>query len=310
MQQSVVDAYRPLRKHAELFDDSEGWRAEWFDMDFLHALSTNVDSDWAKVITTYVPGHVFSCKMFAKEFCELLVDEVDNFMASGLPARRPNTMNNYGLILNDIGFRPMIDLLQTTVLAKVAVRHWPQIKPFDRHHTFIVRYKVGEDLGLDMHTDASDVTFNVCLGKEFTGAGLSFCGVRGRPEHRKHIFTYQHELGRACWHLGRQRHGADDISSGERLNLIIWNTSSRYQQSEDSRHGYENEAGPPDAICLSYTHDRDYGVFKEYTEKNRDHAGRGWCPPDQAAYSGFVPEDVGCCAPARGGLLSAGCAAM
>lgn len=27
----------------------------------------------------------------------------------------------------------------------------------------------GEDLGLDMHTDACDVTLNVCLGREFTG---------------------------------------------------------------------------------------------------------------------------------------------
>mgnify|MGYP003333528851 CR=1 FL=1 len=45
----------------------------------------------------------------------------------------------------------------------------------------MVQYKHGEDLGLDMHTDASDVTLNVCLGKEFTGAGLTFCGVRGDP---------------------------------------------------------------------------------------------------------------------------------
>ena len=37
----------------------------------------------------------------------------------------------------------------------------------------------GKDLGLDMHTDDSDVTFNVCLGKAFAGAGLTFCGVLG-----------------------------------------------------------------------------------------------------------------------------------
>ena len=35
----------------------------------------------------------------------------------------------------------------------------------DRHHSFIVQYEVGKDLGLDMHTDNSDVTFNVCLGR-------------------------------------------------------------------------------------------------------------------------------------------------
>ena len=42
-----------------------------------------------------------------------------------------------------------------------------------------VRYRSDEDAGLDMHTDDSDVTFNVCLGKEFTGAGLTFCGLGG-----------------------------------------------------------------------------------------------------------------------------------
>ena len=36
----------------------------------------------------------------------------------------------------------------------------------------------------DMHTDDSDVTFNVCLGKDFKGAGLQFCGNQGAPDHR------------------------------------------------------------------------------------------------------------------------------
>ena len=31
----------------------------------------------------------------------------------------------------------------------------------DHHHSFMVQYKQGEDLGLDMHTDACDVTLNV-----------------------------------------------------------------------------------------------------------------------------------------------------
>ena len=35
----------------------------------------------------------------------------------------------------------------------------------------MVKYKSGEDRGLDMHIDDSDVTLNVCLGREFTGSG-------------------------------------------------------------------------------------------------------------------------------------------
>ncbi len=32
-----------------------------------------------------------------------------------------------------------------------------------------VQYKLGEDLKLDFHYDESEVTLNVCLGKEFVG---------------------------------------------------------------------------------------------------------------------------------------------
>lgn len=97
---------------------------------------------------------------------------------------------------------------------------------FDRHHTFVVRYKVGEDLGLDMHTDDSDVTFNVCLGKDFKGAGLQFCGDQGATDHRKASLQYQHRVGHCVVHRGHRRHGADDITEGERLNLIVWTRCS------------------------------------------------------------------------------------
>ena len=46
-----------------------------------------------------------------------------------------------------------------------------------------------------MHTDDSDVTFNVCLGDTFTGATLAFCGMMGAPDHRKLRHVYNHEIG-------------------------------------------------------------------------------------------------------------------
>ena len=38
-------------------------------------------------------------------------------------------------------------------------------------------------------------------------------------------FKYAHSIGRCVVHLGRQRHGADDIDAGTRVNLIMWNKS-------------------------------------------------------------------------------------
>lgn len=114
-----------------------------------------------------------------------------------------------------------------------------------------------------MHHDDSDVTLNVCLGKDFEGATLSFCGAFGSAEHRKHVHTYTHRVGRAIIHLGSHRHGADNIVSGERYSLIMWSTGT-YRETPEYKamhsrnlHGTDGE---PDRICLSYTHDPDYGA--------------------------------------------------
>lgn len=37
-----------------------------------------------------------------------------------------------------------------------------------------VQYKIGEDLDLGFHYDDSEVTLNVCLGKEWEGEYLNF----------------------------------------------------------------------------------------------------------------------------------------
>jgi hypothetical protein len=49
--------------------------------------------------------------------------------------------------------------------------YFPTEKPyqFDAHHSFVVRYKVGADVDLAKHVDDSEVTVNVCLGREFDG---------------------------------------------------------------------------------------------------------------------------------------------
>lgn len=198
-------------------------------------------------------------------------------------------MNNYGVVVNEIGMRPMITSFQQQYLWPLSQRLFPvQGSQFDDHHSFLVRYRADEDLGLDMHTDDSDVTFNVCLGEEFTGATLSFCGMFGKANHRQHTHTYHHEVGRAVLHLGSRRHGADDIESGRRSNLIVWNHNWDYRSSGGYRNvSYEQEEGPPSPVCLSYTHDRDYQDFKELPESAEKQFRRPWCPPVGTEYEGF-----------------------
>jgi hypothetical protein len=154
----------------------------------------------------------------------------------------------------------------------------------------MVEYKAGHDLGLDMHTDDSDVTLNVCLGREFTGAGLTFCGSMGQPDHRRFSTQYSHKRGYAVIHLGTKRHGADDITSGERNNLIIWNHNYEYRDTDDyQRAAYFKEEAPPDLRCLSYTHDRDYEAFQDVPKGRRRPEHGGWCPPKQFCYDQMEP---------------------
>ena len=54
-------------------------------------------ADWQDVLTEHVPGEVYSFPFFTDEFCKTLLEEIFNFYDTGLPARRPNSMNNYGL---------------------------------------------------------------------------------------------------------------------------------------------------------------------------------------------------------------------
>ena len=104
-----------------------------------------------------------------------------------------------------------------------------------------------------------------------------------------------------------QRHGADEISSGERHNLIMWSKNETYRESalfEQAMRTYLPESGPPDPLCLSYTHDRDFLAFREYPEgtnpyrnlfeSSEEEAGKAmlpWCPPARLGYEGMLSHN-------------------
>ena len=107
--------------------------------------------------------------------------------------------------------------------------------------------------------------------------------IMGTPEHRFLQHTYTHRLGRAVIHRGTQRHGADDIVAGQRLNLIIWNHNSDFRRSPQHAERqlyYAREGGPPHPTCMSYTHDKDWAQVRgAYPQGKEAMRGRGWCPP-------------------------------
>jgi len=186
---------------------------------------------------------VYSFPLLKLSTCNLILDEVSHFeewcLRNGLTINRPNSMNNYGAILDDFGFKEVLHELTLAVANPLSERLFPHIgNTLDNHHGFMVEYAMNKDLELDFHVDESDVTLNICLGKEFKNGELFFGGVRC-AKHQQVFPTkeeqglVQHKPGTVLVHLGKHRHAAKPITEGHRLNLILWNKSSKFRQNSN-----------------------------------------------------------------------------
>lgn len=98
---------------------------------------------------------------------------------------------------------------------------------------------------LSFHVDDSDVTINVCLGREFEGGDLLCHGQRCElhckstpplPELNEGT-RVSHKVGQAIIHIGKHRHAALPITAGERSNLILWCRCSAFADEERRRRG-------------------------------------------------------------------------
>ena len=264
---SSIVRYQPI--HSDLFQENPSWKRQWFDPLFYECLQQgDLQASLERLLKVEVPDKVYSFPMFSQNFCCTLLEELRSFEKSGLPRTRPNSMNNYGLILNDIGLERLFDSLLRNYLRPIAAARFSKFggDTIDHHHTFMVQYMEGQDLSLDMHSDDSEVTFNVNLYDNFTGSGLAFCGLHAKKDARKHAMTYKHEVGRCVIHAGRLRHGALPIESGQRYNLIIWTRSCIFRNNHPTcpcckkkkQAAARTPELTPDAVCLSRTHDPDY----------------------------------------------------
>jgi len=288
----LSELYASKRKHAQLFDPERVH--EWLHPRFRewrlqHRMALSGSAETFGALVRNESRETFSFPLLNDETTRMLMEEVENFHWSGLEATPPNSMNKYGLILNDIGLRPSLSAL-LKLYQPLAELMFPQ-EASERlldHHSFVVSYRVGEDLGLDMHSDDSDVTLNVLLGDDFTGGTLTFCGDLGMPDHRQVSGTYEHVRGHGLLSLGRRRHGAADIKSGHRLSLIMWSYNWEYRNSPtytQRMERYRRESAPPDRECLSHTHDRDWEALTGLERPDPDAAEMSWCPPISAGKS-------------------------
>merc|ERR1712032_19874 len=126
--------YTPLRKYPILFDPLEALRPEWFAPAFLAASEQQMPEAWRDLLVEHLPGEVYSIPLFSEKFCDMLLEEIFGFYASGLPARRPNSMNNYGIILDDIGLEPFVNKLQAKLQPLGRLLYPGAGSDWDGHH--------------------------------------------------------------------------------------------------------------------------------------------------------------------------------
>ncbi|KAE9450968.1 hypothetical protein C3L33_17124, partial [Rhododendron williamsianum] len=245
---SSFSSLQPL--HRELYTMHA---ANFFVPSFLKAVNEFTEESFRSIMTEPSPG-VFAFEMLQPHFCELLLAEVENFEKwvheTKFRIMRPNTMNKHGAVLDDFGLETMLDKLMEDFVRPMSRVFFPEVggSTLDSHHGFVVEYGLDRDVDLGFHVDDSEVTINVCLGKQFSGGELFFRGIRcekhvNTETQSEEIFDYSHVPGRAVLHRGRHRHGARATTSGHRINLLLWCRSSVFRELRKYQKDFSSWCG-------------------------------------------------------------------
>lgn len=140
--------------------------------------------------------------------CERLVRELANFRASGLERARPNSMNENGVLLGELGFGArLLDPLLATYVQPLAGALFAECggATLDHHRSFTVEYEAGGEESLAYHFDDSEVTLNVCLSgdSEYEGGELLFGADKseGDAAHERR-WPLRHKQGWGVLHRG------------------------------------------------------------------------------------------------------------
>ncbi|KAL9834657.1 2-oxoglutarate and iron-dependent oxygenase domain-containing protein 2 isoform 2-T2 [Geothlypis trichas] len=223
----ISRCYKP--KHPEVYTLQDSFLAPEFLE--IERFCTSPGADLQGLLSyleSFSDKRIYRLPVFTQQFCQALLDELENFEQSDMPKGRPNTMNNYGVLLNELGMDERFLTPLRERLRPITALLYPELGGacLDSHRAFVVKYALHEDLDLSSHYDNAEVTLNVSLGKEFTEGNLYFGEFSQDPSPVPQYIEVEHVWGRGLLHRGGQIHGALPIASGERWNLIVWMRSS------------------------------------------------------------------------------------
>jgi ubiquitin-protein ligase len=177
---SILD-YSRLVRHPNLFQPF--WSLDFLAPELSAALKTTSPEALRALIREEIPGLAYSLPLLNQEVCGQLISEMKNMEAAKhINKMRPNSMNNYGVIVDDMGLEAPMRWLMLTVVQPLSkllfCNHAPEGdgisqdldymfggSRLDTHHAFVVKYRPDEDRALSMHTDDSEITLNISLNE-------------------------------------------------------------------------------------------------------------------------------------------------
>lgn len=225
--QDAISEYGPL--HEELYEYNQEFQDAFVNPVLMKAIRhKNLGQLSSIVQETDAPG-VFVVPIFTREFTTKIIKELNHYEASGIPIRRPNSMNRHGMILSQIGFENLLKKLSSNIfqpLARLLFSEFVSSLDLMEHYSFIVRYKPGMDRNLTSHTDHSSITFNVCLENTMDEKVLYFnkrvhSNVDQRIARDQPTLVSLSSPGLALIHLGQHEHGVLRVH-GERTQMVLW----------------------------------------------------------------------------------------
>lgn len=226
---AIKDMYQPLHPHVYYLQES--YLSTKLKQIVEYCRSSDATEDGLlDLLEEEAAPRVYHFPVFEKSFCEQLVEEMEHFEQSSAPKGRPNTMNHYGILFNELGFdEGFITPLREQYLQPLTSLLFPDCggRCLDSHKAFVVKYDMNEDLDLSYHYDNAEVTLNVSLGKDFTEGNLYFGDMRQVPVSETECSEVEHRVTEGLLHRGQHMHGALPITSGQRWNLIIWMRASQ-----------------------------------------------------------------------------------
>ncbi len=96
----IQNYYKP--KHKEIYSLKESYLNPVF-VDLVNRCKSghNFDEVLPLINVLSLEKRIFQFPVFTIDFCNKLIEEMDNFNESLMPKSRPNTMNNYGLFASN-----------------------------------------------------------------------------------------------------------------------------------------------------------------------------------------------------------------